>query len=279
MMSEPRTNKLFGELQRLYFPEQSADSPAGGGNSALTPERLARSLAGKASALVSPADSAGRVRCLRLLLNRPGAWNTVQEICRVVEEELAWPAPAISVSATDGYCLWFALAEPVSPARGAAFLEALRRRSLDGQPAAGIRLQPAPDDAVPAGIELVPALDAATGKWSAYIDPSLGAMFADDPGLDMLPSPDRQADLLGGVALVKPGEFEQALASLGVAVSGETRPGTGNAAPSGTLGQDAHYADPRSFLLAVMNDAAVALELRIEAAKALLPYPSGQDAK
>ena len=40
----------------------------------------------------------------------------------------------------------------------------------------------------------------------------------------------------------------------------------------GRAGLDGHHADPKSFLLAVMNDPGAAPELRVKAAAALLPY-------
>ena len=88
----------------------------------------------------------------------------------------------------------------------------------------------------------------------------------------------------GDVALPFADALEQALERLGPAVpppapstpplpvsalaqtaSGDTAATDAGSPPTG------HEQDPRRFLLGVMNDAHVALELRIEAAKALLP--------
>ena len=49
-------------------------------------------------------------------------------------------------------------------------------------------------------------------------------------------------------------------------------PAVPGAEPHGGLDVGGGYVDPKSFLLAVMNDPGAAAEHRIEAAKALLPY-------
>ncbi|MFN7123301.1 MAG: hypothetical protein ACK4NM_14855, partial [Hydrogenophaga sp.] len=73
-----------------------------------------------------------------------------------------------------------------------------------------------------------------------------------------------QADLLSRLKSIKPAELEAALEHL--------QPDTPQ---SPTVGHSALACpapqDPRGFLQAVMNDPAVPLALRIEAAKALLP--------
>ena len=103
------------------------------------------------------------------------------------------------------------------------------------------------------------------GRWSAYIDASLGSMFVDEPWLEMAPSPHKQAELLAGQASIKPDVLERALGILQPAATSAPA-----YAPTGET--DGVHQEPVGFLLAIMNDAAVDTGLRIEAAKALLPY-------
>ena len=92
-------------------------------------------------------------------------------------------------------------------------------------------------------------------------------MFTDEPWLDMPPNPDGQAQLLAPLKSIPPAAFELALQRL--------RPA---AVPSASVqaSSDAKRAaaslDPKRFLLDVMNNDSLELALRIEAAKALLPY-------
>ena len=116
----------------------------------------------------------------------------------------------------------------------------------------------------PRGLVLVPAHQG-DGRWSAYIDASLGSMFVDEPWLEMAPSPHKQAELLAGQASIKPDVLERALGILQPAATSAPA-----YAPTGET--DGVHQEPVGFLLAIMNDAAVDTGLRIEAAKALLPY-------
>lgn len=83
----------------------------------------------------------------------------------------------------------------------------------------------------------------------------------------MAPSDERQADLLAGIASIQREVFERALARL--SASGET---AGADAPNDAVSASASFTNPKAFLLAVMNDPAVGIAHRIEAAKALLPW-------
>jgi hypothetical protein len=100
--------------------------------------------------------------------------------------------------------------------------------------------------------------------------PDLAAVFADDPWLDLAPNPQAQADLLARMASIQPAAFQQALDRLSPATPTATQ-GTGAQRPPGVAPADPGPT-PRQFLLAVMNDPGVDLPLRMEAAKALLPY-------
>ena len=200
---------------------------------------------------------------------RAADWAAAARLHRSVQEAFEFPPPLVSIVAGGGYRLWFPLAEPVAVDVARAFLTALHREylsdlppgCLEGWPAAG------PDFAACDPAQVPPVLDEALGKWSAFIDADLGSLFADEPGLDMAPSDERQADLLAGIASIQREVFERALARL--SASGET---AGADAPNDAVSASASFTNPKAFLLAVMNDPAVGIAHRIEAAKALLPW-------
>ncbi len=209
------------------------------------------------AAPASLADAQGRVRALVLEAVQPASWDRLSAVWQGVQAELELPAPAIAVSGTDGVQLWFSLEAPVAAAQGHAFLDALRRRWLADLAPARVRLLP--DPAAPLRhAALVPAL-LAEDQWSAYVAPDLAAVFADTPWLDVEPGEDGQAALLHGLHSIKPVAFAEALERLRTPAQATPAPAT-----------PAHADDPRAFLLRVMNDEAVDLALRIEAAKALL---------
>lgn len=260
---------LPAELDRLY----------------LFNERHCQNLPGAEPGLVAPD---GTVRALVLELARPADWTLLSTVWRGVQTDLELPAPAIAVSGIDGYQLWFSLAEPVSVAQASAFLEALRGRYLSQVAPARIAMRPAVDATSPGHIRhalLVPALQAATGQWSAFVAPDLAAIFAQEPWLDLPPNPEAQANVLARLQCIKPAVFQAALEQLRPAVRPETAPITSlasekadrPASPSvpapATPGSSL---DPKGFLLGVMNDQTVELQLRIEVAKALLPYFEGR---
>ncbi|HZX30201.1 MAG TPA: hypothetical protein VFF03_02520 [Rhodocyclaceae bacterium] len=243
--------RLIAALQRLYFSEARLGSPA-----------VALALAGGEPVALDPSDPDGRTRAMVLVFQSAADWAAVADLFQAVQADLELPAPAISVSGRAGYEVWFSLAEAVPAAEAQGFLEALRARYLSEIPAA--RLRQSPGDGP---VNLVPALHGASGKWSAFIDPSMGGMFADEPGLEMAPSLDRQADLLAGFESIKPADFRRAMASLlSPAVT------TGGVGEGAGLAVGGNFTDPKRFLLAVMNDPSASPAWRIEAAKALLPY-------
>ncbi|WP_137892773.1 hypothetical protein [Ramlibacter sp. 2FC] len=237
-------NRLQSELHRLYLSQD--------------PER--QDHVPQESDLIAPD---GRVRALVLELARPADWHALSAAWQGVQAELELPAPAIAVSGVDGCQLWFSLAQPVPVAQALGFLESLRLRYLGNVKAGRVGLMAAGDAA------MVPALQEATGRWSAFVAPDLAALFADEPWLDLAPSPEAQADLLSRLQSIPPADFERALERLGAGAHPPAAPAEPAHAASAPAGEPL---DPKRFLLGVMNDAAVALPLRIEAAKALLPY-------
>jgi len=252
-------NRLQFELHRLYLTAPAG--PAG--------EAIASGLLG----------AHGMVRAMVLELCGPADWESLSRVWRGVQADLGWPAPAIAVSGTDGLQLWFSLVAPVPMRQAAACLDALRARYLPEVASRRVRMLPAVDADNPAhGIHarLVPAEQAEAGHWSAFVAPDLAAVFADAPWLDIPPGEEGQASLLRGLDSIAGTAFEAASAVLAPSIPAPgaapepVRDGDGPsqvrpaAPPAGR--------DPRTFLLQVMNDESVALSLRIEAAKALLPF-------
>ena len=162
-------NRLQQELQRLYGaqaePEPDADPAAD-----------------------APAAAAGRgqaaVRAMVLELARPSDWAALSAVWAGVQADLALPAPAIAVNGSDGCQLWFSLQEPVAVPRAGAFLDALRQRYLGDVAPARVALLPAPHaepDGPPRPARPVPALQADSGQWSAFVTHDLVPMFTDEP--------------------------------------------------------------------------------------------------
>lgn len=236
-------NRLQSELQRLYL--LPASGPAEAAESRLTGVH-------------------GEMRAMVLELARPADWEALGQVWRGVQADLQLPAPAIAVSGTDGLQLWFSLQEAVSPSRAAAFLAQLQSRYLPGIAPARLRAMPSATQP-PWQAALVPAQQAATENWSAFVAPDLAPVFADTPWLDIPPGIEGQADLLARLKPIKPAALDEAMQRLqpvDAALPEATR-------PSAHLGEKPDL-DPRHFLQQVLNDETVALALRIEAAKALL---------
>ncbi|MEO8299807.1 MAG: hypothetical protein ABI574_18585 [Burkholderiales bacterium] len=237
--------RLQSETHRLYHPTAGTTDEAPG--------------------LIDPQ---GRVRALVLELARPADASLLSTVWQGVQADLGLPAPGMAVSGTDGLQLWFSLAEPVSAARGHAFLAALQRRYLADVAPARVRLMPASDEATTLTLQTlqVPALHAATGNWSAFIAPDLAPLFAETPWLDVPPGDEAQASLLMRLASIDARGFDAAWAQLqqveaAVPAAQAPQVSTGDAG-----------GDPVRFLLSVMNDANAPLALRVDAAKALLPW-------
>lgn len=197
-------------------------------------------------------DREAEVRAIVLEGVGLAAWPELSRLWQAVQAELELPAPAIAVNGRDGCQLWFSLVQPVTRGRAERFVAALRARYLAGVPAERIRTA-APDALPPAQV--------APERWSAFVAPDLAPLFAEDPWLDHPPGRDAQAELLSRVGSIAPEAFERACALR----DGAAPPPAGAPVPANAA------ADPRAFLLSVMQDASVDLRLRIEAAKALLP--------
>lgn len=221
---------------------------------------------------------AQQVAAMRLGLPGPGAWAPLSRVWQGVQSDLGLPAPGIAVSGEEGYQLWFALAEPADARDAEAFLAALCRRYLHDVPAHRIarsRVTPG----APGGTRVPPA-EIAPGRWSAFVAPDLAGLFDEEPWLDLPPTQEAQAELLSRLQPITPAEWKAACDRLlpGDALVPGGLPEASAAAQGRALAvapappSAAVQQDPRRFLLEVMNDPAVDLRLRIEAAKALLPY-------
>ena len=268
---------------------------------------MTEAAAGNTPSLVTPD---GQVRALVLELGRPADWDALLAVWQGVQADLALPAPAIAVSGTDAYQLWFSVAQAVPVAQAAAFLEGLRQRHLADVAPHRIGMLPAPAlvpaaSAPPAPRSLPPELrvpaQQPNGHWSAFVTADLARIFADEPWLDLPPNELAQADLLSRMVSIPMDDFERACAQLRpsppapapaahtptpdlhlqaaetaqapAAPHGSSATGFTHSTEPTTAGGP--WADPRDFLLHVMNDTSVDMRLRIEAARALLPqnYP------
>lgn len=240
-------NRLQSELQRLYLLPPAANAAEAG------------PLAG----------GQGERRALVLELARPADWEALSRVWRGVQADLQLPAPAIAVSGADGLQLWFSLQQPLDAPRAADFLARLCARYLgDIAPA---RLRCMPSATRPAWqAPLVPAPQAGTENWSAFIAPDLAPVFADTPWLDIAPGADGQADLLARLDSIPAAALEAALATLQGPTPATIKTSPAPSFPPQEAGGDV---DPRRFLQRVLNDETAALALRIEAAKALLRNP------
>jgi len=196
-------------------------------------------------------------RAARLDLARPADWDALGALWRGVQTELGLPAPAIAVNGVDGYQLWFSFAAPQPLEEVAAFLDALRHRWLGGIAEARLSSSARPDT------DDLPPRQTGDEQWSAFVAPDLAPVFAETPWLDLTPNPDGQAELLSRLAGIADADFRRALQDLPPALP----------VPQAPAGKPVE-SDPQAFLTRVMNDAAAPLALRIEAAKALLPYAS-----
>jgi len=268
-------NRLTGELRRLYF---------------LLVPALGGLASGEAAAELALPGADGTARAMLFSFLRAADWPQAALLYQAVHEDLELPAPAVSISGSAGYQLWFSLATPLPAAQLSLFMQTLCRVYLPDMPTAQRCWHPhaeAASSPPPEPLILPPALHPTSGKWSSFIDPGLGSMFIDAPGLEMAPNIDRQADLLRGLKSIAAADFQRALKLLqeraesaiiaGADAAEAARDASGRSnrqappAPS-VLDVGTHFDDPQSFLLAVMNDASAPAELRVEAARALLPY-------
>ena len=226
-------------------------------------------------------DGQGRTRALVLELAAPADWAPLQAVWQGVQADLGLPAPAIAVSGSDGLQLWFSAPVPVAAADAQQWLRALCGRYLRDMAPHRLRLYPALQAGGAAEAVRhagpVPAVQADGEKWSAFVAPDLVPLFTDTPWLDIEPSEEGQAALLGRVGVMKAGWFDAVLAGAGeggdadaVQTLPAARSGDGAAVAQARDEHTGVRGEAVAFLRRVMNDEGAPLAMRVEAAKALL---------
>lgn len=208
--------KLIAELRRLYLPDDRRYNDAD----------LALHLRGERTMSVDLADDEGLARALVIAFRRlpdDGHWTQLCETANALQTELGLPAPAVSVSGGDSYGLWLSLETPV-PAARLRQLKALLHKAYFPQQEIDI------DQSV---VEPPPCLHQSSGLWAAFINPGMGASFADDLGLDMQPPTGAQTSFLEGLRGITAKELEHAFDVLGKRFGADagTTPATAPAAP------------------------------------------------
>ena len=262
-------SKLAEELQRLYgFP-----TPVSAINQA-------QSITSRDASSAEPRNGSSTGRLMILSVRNGGHWPAISALYQGVQTDWGLPAPALAISPKDGYQVWFSFAEAQLPSHLDGLLLALCDQYLADVAPATISIWPSLDTSLQP-IPTVPAYHEPFGKWSAFIDPSMVEFFAEDMGLELSPMSDQQADFLSGLTPIASLELQRVIAAMADAQrSSQNRMHSTETSESGdTAGQPSgmasttneRFTDPRLFLLAVMNDPAVGIRERIEAAKALLP--------
>ncbi|MBB3195075.1 hypothetical protein [Roseateles terrae] len=301
-------SRLQAEFDRLY---------------AATATATATATAPEAAGGLDLISADGRVRALVLDIGRPVDWSVVAPLWRAVQEDLAWPAPAIAIAGGPSFQLWWSLEEAVAAQDAARFLQAVQRRFLPELKEVRVQRFPAPSpgeeltDTAAGWTHARPVPAAVTpDQWSAFVAPGLAPVFEETPWLDFPPNEEGQAELLRGLRSISPVQWQDAWKGLGQGVEAALNPGETSAISVGVLkttsdaaagrwtaaDPDEHadadaaaavakaiapftsgvpsrsptFSDPRAFLMQVMNDSAVPMALRIEAAKALLPLAKDQ---
>lgn len=234
--------------------------------------RLAREFQRLYGPAAAPAAAVGSdVRALVLDVARPADWRPLAAVWQGVQADLGLHAPAIVVNGSDGLQLWFSLALPVQAEQALAFLDALRQRYLPDLPLHRVTLRAlAAPVTVPARVDTPGVADE---RWSAFVAADLAPIFEDTPWLDLPPSDEGQADLLSRLKSIPPAPWAAAQARL------SPQPQTAGpvsaapaSAPAGPPSTSTGHPDALHFLQRVVQDESAPLALRVEAAKALLPY-------
>ena len=249
-------DRLSGEFERLYGLQAWAEAKG-----------------------VSQDDS----RALILQLSKPSEWSSLAVLWHAFVSEWGMPAPAIAVNGRDGIQLWFSLFQPVSRSMCERFLMALRERFLDGLPQDRVSWYPSSEPLSEHGDSLftaVPACMSGTDHWSAFVTRDLAAVFGDEPWVDVPPVRDQQAEILSRLSPMTRAQMDFVLEQLDATNSLSRK----DAAPymaersdgsdrRNGVGPPSEWRGPAEFLWAAMNNTSLPMGERIEAAKALLPYP------
>jgi hypothetical protein len=189
--------ELISQLVRLYLP-------AGAG----VPDWLGEHVAGRGTTLFDLASD-GAVRAIVIPFDRQPTvsgetqWARLCEVANLLQAELGWPPPAVSVSGGTGFRLWLSFDAALPVDQATQLLDLLRVAYFPE-----IVLSP---DSVQAPVELPPCLHQGSGKWAAFINPGIGASFADEPALDMPPPAAGQAALLQSLHSISAAQRDHAL--------------------------------------------------------------------
>jgi hypothetical protein len=190
-------HKLISELRRLYLlNDQHYDD-----------ESLARHLLGEATLVIDLANADGFTRALVIDFHKANGeqhWTRLCDVANALQTELGLPAPAVSVSGGDSYRLWLSLASPMPVAQASRFVGLLHQAYFE-------------DERIDLGrtiVEIPPCRHQATGLWAAFINPGMGASFAEELGLEMQPPIAAQAAFLEGLQSIGDAEFKQAMGQL-----------------------------------------------------------------
>lgn len=193
--------KIIAELARLYIPLGT-----------LSPDVLNQHLLGQATQPISLVDGNGLTRAMMIPFRKMADgedaqhWSLLCSVANALQTQLGLPAPAVSISGSDGYGLWLSLEAPTPTALVQQFLELLHAAHF-----ADMDLR---SDVVTAPVELPPCLNQSSGKWAAFIHPGLGASFADESGLEMAPPFAGQAALLEGLPSITHAQLMHAVSVL-----------------------------------------------------------------
>jgi hypothetical protein len=241
--------KLIAELKRLYLLDDQECFPAG----ELTAQMLEQHLSGEKTTSLNLVSDNGLVRALIVDFNRMGDapalqhWDRLCGVANALQDQLGLPAPAVSISGAGGYSLWMSLATPVPLNQAQQFLHLLRKTYFPDLPNEEIGLRP--DTVTSTTAELPPCLHMASGNWAAFINPGMGASFADASGLEMMPPYAAQAAFLEGLQSLTDKQFTHAIGTMHPP-HGKERPhkpaepaAPPQAAPSGLLLKDATLED------------------------------------
>ena len=260
--------RLISELRRLYLLEnqtyavQNREGGNGDPAGALLPAVLEQHLLGEQTVALDLVTSAGQTRAL--VIDFDGAadgsgarqWTTLCTVANALQTELGLPAPAVTISGRKGYSLWLSLETPMPAPEVRQFLRMLRLVYVP-------EIVSTDDDAAKCAIravaELPPFLDRISGKWAAFINPGMGASFAEDPGLEMAPPWGAQAAFLAGLQSISIRQFGQALLRLeqlcGVTNNVMASAPDSTAKPSGSVSVPATAAAPAGGML--LKDASI----------------------
>ena len=190
-------HKLISELRRLYLLD----------NQELDEAVFAQHLRGEQTCVVDLADALGSARALVIDFHQRADgqhWERVRDVANALQSELGLPAPAISVSGARSYRLWLSLDTTISAAQAEEFQVLLHEAYFADEQI----------DIARTVVELPPCLHQASKLWAAFINPGMGASFAEELGLEMPAPLAAQAAFLEGLRSTTAAEFSHALSQL-----------------------------------------------------------------